>query len=789
MAGSQRVWRQAAIGLLLLGLAACAAGEAARAGDAAVKKGDWDAAVAYYRQALGHDPTRVDVKISLDHALFAAADEHAKRAKTLEDQDQLAGAAAEYRQAADLVPANSLYLSKAIALERKMREQVEATRPRPQIEQLRQQAAQTSTIPHLDPRIRVPHFTFGNGSVKDLLTNIGTLTGINITFDSAVTPTTFSITVDDTSLEDLLNQVLTANQLVYKVINPKTIFIYRDDAQSRQKYDDQFVQLFYISHADVTELVTMLTSLTQTQAGTSVRPTVQPLKTANAILVRATEPVMKTIAAIIDSADKPKAEVLVEVEILEVDRTRVRQLGIDLSQWALGFTFSPEIAPPNTATIPNAFPTQPPPFNLNTIRQGFATNNFYVTSPTALVHFLEQDNKTRILAKPQLRGREGAALTLNLGQSVPIPQTQFQAQGTGGIANQPVVQIQYRDVGVNLSMTPTVTFEDEIILTGLAVENSSIGPDVNVAGQPTTSFISRKANVTMRLRDGESNLLAGLINDSDKQNYTTLPGLSSIPILRNIFGNGNTTHDQTDIVMVVTPHIIRSHDLTAADLRPLYIGTGQNFGGGMPPTLISPDIPIRQPDAAPVTGVAAPGQPPAATTPPPAGLTTPPPTAAAAPPTSRVVPIEAVPSGPPAPEPNAAQIIVSVPTANMQLNGPVYTVPITITGVQQVGTVTLTVTYNPAVLKATVVNQGTFLQQGGVTTTFAPKVDAEKGRIDIPISRPSGANGASGTGFLASIAFQAVGAGSSSIAVSGVVLQADGKAVTVQMVPANVTVK
>jgi len=121
MAGSQRVWRRAAIGLLLLGLGACAAGEAVRAGDAAVKKGDWDAAVAYYREALGHDPTRVDVKISLDHALFAAADEHARRAKTLEDQDQFAGAAAEYRQAADLVPANSLYLSKAISLERRMR--------------------------------------------------------------------------------------------------------------------------------------------------------------------------------------------------------------------------------------------------------------------------------------------------------------------------------------------------------------------------------------------------------------------------------------------------------------------------------------------------------------------------------------------------------------------------------------------------------------------------------------------------------------------------------------------
>ena len=784
--GGGAAWRRAArataIGVVALGLSACATGRAVRSGDAAAKRGDWDTAVAYYRDALGRDPSRIDVKMSLQEAQNAAAAAHLKRARDLEAQDQLSGAAAEYRLVADLDPSNALALSKASEIERKIRDAIEASRPKPQIDQLRQQAAQTSTIPHLDPRIRVPHFAY-HGDVRTLLTVIGQQTGITVQFEPPVPHTDYEITVDDSSLEDVLNQVLTANSLTYKVLNSKTIFIYQDQPTSRQKYDDQYAQVFYISNADPQDLFNVLNTLTTGAANTATRPTITLLKGENAIFVRATEPVMRVIAGIIEATDKPKAEVLVDVEILEVDRSRVRQLGLDLSQYALGFTFSPETAAPTTSTA-TGFPSPATPFNLNTISQGVATNNFYVTAPSALIRLLEQDNKTRILAKPELRGREGSALTLNLGQSVPIAQTQFQAAGTGGIANIPATQITYKDVGVNLSMTPQVTYQDEIILQTLTVENSSIGPDITVGGQATTSFIDRKAAVTMRLRDGESNLLAGLMSDTDTRNYSSLPGLSNIPILRSIFGNGNLNRTQTDIVMIVTPHILRSHELTAADLKPMYIGTGQNLGGGTPPALISPDVPIQQPPAvAPGVPLASTGSP---TAPPAAAATAPPPSGT----NPRVVPIEAVPSIPaPQPPPPAAQVVVSVPAAPMQVGGPVYTVPVTITGVQQVGTVTLTLTYNPAVLRAEAVNQGTFMQQGGVTTTFAPKIDAAAGRIDIPISRPAGANGASGTGLLVAISFQAVGAGSSSLAVSGVVLTADGKPVTVQMVPANVTVK
>jgi general secretion pathway protein D len=782
--------RTVTVGLLALGLSACATGRAVRSGDAAAKRGDWDTAVAYYREAIGHDPGRIDVKTSLQQAMGAASAAHLKRARDLEAQDQLPGAAAEYRLAADMDPANILAMSKASEIDRKIRDAVEASRPKPQIETLRQQAAQSSPIPHLDPRLRVPHFAY-NGSVKELLTVIGNQTGIAVRFDQQVQPKQYSISVDDSSLEDVLNQVVTENQLTYKVVNTKTIFVYNDDQQSRQKYDDQYAQLFYVSNVDPTELNTVISAITTATGATASRPTVTPIKSANAILVKATEPVMRVIEQIIRAADKPKAEVLVDVEILEVDRTRVQQLGIDLSQWALGFQFSPETTAPTTSTAAG-FPTPANPFNLNTVSQGIATNNFYVTAPSALIRALEQDNKTRILAKPQLRGREGVALTLNLGQSIPIPSTQFQASATGGVNNVPVTQITYQSVGVNLSMTPQVTFDDEVILNSLTVDNSSIGPDINVAGTPTTSLIDRKATVTMRLRDGESNLLAGLISDNDKRNYSALPGLANIPILRNIFGNGNIQHDQTDIVMIVTPHILDGHHLTASDLKPMYIGTGQNLGGSTPPTLISPDIPIQQP------AIVAPGAPIAGATgtvPTTSGLSNTSGTSntSGASSTSgnnpRVVPIEAVPSTPVPAAAVGGQILITAPSTPMQVGGPVYTVPVTITGAQQVGTATITITYDPKILRATTVTQGTFMQQGGVPTTFAPKIDATAGRVDIPVARPSGTAGASGTGLLAAIAFQAVAPGSTTIGGSAVVLGSDGKAVPVQLVPTNVTIK
>jgi general secretion pathway protein D len=509
-------------------------------------------------------------------------------------------------------------------------------------------------------------------------------------------------------------------------------------------------------------------------------------KNGNMLIIKGTMPVLTAIDGIIRTVDKPRAEVMIEAEILEVNRKFLKQVGLDLNQWALGFTYSPELAPTGGASFP---PVSPPPINLGTPRQGVGVSDFYVTVPTGLVQFLESDARTKVLARPQVRGREGMTVNLGLGDDVPQPQTVFQSAAAGGIANVPTTQVQYRRVGVNLIFTPRVTYQDEIILENLQLEKSGLGPNIDVGGQTFPTFVTRTAQTTLRLRDGESNLLAGLISDETRKTSTGFPGITGLPILRNIFGNTQDELDQTDLVMIITPRIIRSHELTAEDMKAQFVGVGQNFGSGGVPPLISPDAPPApgivpqgivppgaQPGAIPAAGQPQTAQPsnPTMTT----GTPTKP----------NVVPIQpATPAGEGVG--SLGRVIVTAPSAPLTTGAP-YTVPISVEGIREpLGVLSLTVTYDPTVLRAVNVVQGTHMQQGGVTTTFAPKIDASTGRVDIAIARPFDRPGATGNAVIAAVAFEAVRSGTSPVTVQGVLTTTTGQSIPVQMVSGSVTVK
>ena len=767
------LWRWSVIGLLVLTAAGCATGRAVSRGDDAAKRGDWDAAVAYYRQALSEDPSRIEARIAMERGLREAASMHLAKARQLEAEEQLAAAAQEYRLAVEFEPANAVALTRALAVERRIRDLAEAARPRTRMEEMQQRAAQTSPIPKLDPRTPLPGLRFNNSSVRDILNMIGTSTGINITYDQGLEgPLQRPYTIDttDVPLENVLNQVLQANTLTYKVLDQRSIFIYADNAGNRAKYEDLYQQTFYLSHADVQEVTTILNQMLTTTT-TGNRPVITQHKSLNSITVRASAPMMGLIDNIVKTADKPKAEVLIDVTILEVSRQRLRELGIDLSAYAINLAFSPGLAAGATGPISfGAF-------------SNVSKNDAYATLPTAMVKFLESDSHTRLLAKPQIRGTEGRPLTLNLGDRIPVPQTTFLPVATGGVPTQPQVQYVYQPIGVNLSLTPRVTYQDEIILDPVVVDKSGLGANLDVAGQSLPTIVTRTASVSMRLRDGESNLLAGLIRQEDRDNAKSLPGISKIPILRSLFGSTSTSNDQSDIVMIVTPHIIRSREITADDLRPLYVGTSTNLGAGTTPTLISPAA--GPPPALGPGQQGAAGLPTGATPPPAGGAAAPPPAPARAP---GVVPIEPV-TGPPAQPATGTQILVRVPEGPLQMGGPPYNVPLSIDNVNQLGSLTMTITYDPKVLRATAASQGTFMQQGGVQTTFVPKIDEATGRIDIALARPATSPGATGSGFLIGVTFQAVAAGQSRIAVTAVAMTASGQPIPVQVAPATVTVK
>ena len=778
------------LGCLLVG--GCTAARAYRQAEDLVKRGEWDAAVSYYRRALEVEPDRPEYRIALERAMTRASRAHLDLARELEQRDDLQAAIVEYRKAAEYDGSNQLAAQRANQLEITVRDRIEAARPKPKVEEMRERASQSTQPPLLNPASREPiDLRFTNASTQDILNFIANATGINVIYDRDFRPTPFSIQLEGVALEEALNQIVTTNQLWYKVLNERTILIIPDTVQKRQQLEEQVVRTFYISHVDPQEVSQMLTQVLRFTGG--VAPFVSPNKNTNTITVRGTAPVVAIFERIIQGIDKPRAEIVVDVEILEVNRSRAKEYGLNLSSYSLGTVFSPE-SRPGTATGGTGGTTTSL-FNLNTISQGISTADFYLAVPQAVVRFLESDSQTKLIAKPQLRGAEGTKLTLDLGDEIPVPSTTFTALAAGGAASSPLTSFQYRTVGIRVEMTPRVTFENEIVLDVL-VENSSLGQSINIAGQALPTFGTRKVQTRLRLREGESNLLAGLLREDDRRQLRGFPGLLRLPILKQLLSDNEETVGQTDIVMLMTPRIVRTHSLTQQNLDPIFIGTQQNVGLGGPAPLIAPPT-------SPVSGSGAdPGaQPRFGPTAPTPGMTMPMPPASA-PPATRPEPSPAAPDAdvaPPAQTSAAggappsvgptAQVMISPPGPEFRVGGGPYTVPISISGASRVSVLSISVSFNPALVRVQSVQEGSFMRQGGSNVTFNQQVDAGTGRVDITVMRTGDVTGASGAGLLAALLLTPVAPGALSLSVNGVGSAPDSAPLPLQFAPVTITIK
>jgi general secretion pathway protein D len=385
-----------------------------------------------------------------------------------------------------------------------------------------------------------------------------------------------------------------------------------------------------------------------------------------------------------------------------------------------------------------------------------------------------------------------------------------------------------------VDMTPTVTLEGDIRLD-LTLTLSTRKADVIIAGVNIPSFGNREVTTRLRLRDGESNLLAGLLQETERKALSGFPGAIHVPVLSQLFSANDQQIDQTDIVMLLTPHIIRTHEITEDDLKPIYIGSQQNLGLNGPPPLIAPPAepppvvgaapaaagppttgvpsqpnPLRQqpavmppPGTTPVPGtVPAPAPPPQATP----AVTTPavPPEPAA--PTPQAAPATPTPPEPPPATPPAAQttpaapvvpntssgvgstqIIISPPSTAIRVGGGPYTFALSVTDASRLSSVTLTLIFDPTKLRVTRVQEGSFMRMGGTSVTFTQQVSAN--RIDITIVRSADATGASGTGVLAAVLFEAIAAGPSQLSLSGTATGPGGTAMGLRMTPVTVTVQ
>jgi general secretion pathway protein D len=859
------------VAALALCLAGCAAGMAFRRGVEAARRGEWDAAVVHYREALQADPDKPEYKIELERAMVAASHGHLQAAREFEQKGELDAAVREYRRASEYDPSNRQAAAKVAELDRIIRDRIEASRPKPPLEQMRERASQLSPQPELNPASREPlNFKFNAQSVREILNFIGAASGINITFAQEFRdPPPYTVQLDGVTLEQALQQILSANNLFYKVLNPRTIIVIPDTAQNRAKYEEQVVRVFYLSHADATEVAQIINGVLRIP-GVTLLPAVIPNKTKNTLTVRGSAAMVQIIERVVTANDRPAAEVVLDVQILEVNRNRAKQFGLNLSQYSVTGIFSPESAPTVATTGENAGSISVPPFNANTISAGISAADWYLTVPQAIVNFLESDTQTRLVAKPQLRGSEGQKITLNLGDKIPVVQTSFASLGgPGSVATQPLSSYTYQDIGVNVIMTPRVTFEDDVVLE-LKVESSTLGNNIVIAGQSLPTFGNRSIETRIRLRDGESTLLAGLLREDQRRAITGIIGLMRLPGFRDLFSSNDNALNTTDIVMLITPHIVRTHELRQTDVNPIYIGTQQSIGLGGPPPLIAPapaetapvpgeSAPRPQPaqPAPPGTTLPVPGvlpipQPPTTPPPPPQQPQAPPPqtpeatgvspsapgtttgftssgfTSEGTTPNTAPAPQGAAegaagimttgPAGATAPGPAGAtpprdtgaaagagttapaagaqggaaptaQIAITPPGTELRVGGGPYTVPVSINDAPRITTVSVSITYNPSLVRVRSVQEGSFMRQGGVTAAFTQQIDAAAGRVDITITRGQDMVGASGTGLMAALLVDAVAPGPATFSPSGAASGPAGTTVSVQASPVTVTVK
>ena len=787
----RRLTEVSALVLTLGLLTGCAAGKAFSRGEDRARVGDWDAAVTYYREATQADPDKAEYRIALERAMVNASRAHFDTARQLEAKDQLDAALQEYRRVVEYDPGNRQAADRAVQLERTIRERLEASRPKSAIAALREQARLAAAPPLLNPASRAPiDISFKQASLRDILMFLSNATAINIIYDASFQdrPVTVQLTG---SIEQALSTLLSSNGHFYSILDDRTIVVAQDTAPNRLKYERQVALMLPIAYADATELAQTLTAITRTQTGVTVPPVIIANKTNNTIMVRATQPVIDVIQALVLANDKPRAEITLDVEILEVDREHVRKLGLQLTNYSVGAIFSPERVPGS--------PPQPP-FNLNTVSQGISTSDFYLGVPSAVVDFLESDTNTKFLANTTLRGAEGTPLTLKVGADEPYLTTTFAPLAGGGANVNPLSSYTFRTVGINVQATPRVTDSGDILLD-LTMSNDTLGP-LRVVGDTTApSFPTRSVTSRLRLRDGESHLLAGLLQDEERRSMKGFPGVMSVPILRQLFSNDDKTIRQTDIVMLITPRIIRTHEYTAQDLAPIYVGTNQNFGLTGPPPLIA--TPAVEPAPGPVVPPPAAPQAPEV---PPQGLPKPTVPLGGTPglvttPGAQAQPASQTPAEPPAqrdltaPPPSAtalapaAQVSVTAPAGDVRVGSGPYLVPVYVSGVSRASTITLTVTYNPAILRMRALQEGSFLRQGGVNVVFTPNTDAATGRIDLTFVRTGDTVGASGSGLLAAIQFDANAAGSSPLTISGVATNPGGATIPLQFIPGSVVVR
>jgi general secretion pathway protein D len=530
-------------------LVGCASSNAFHVGEKAESNQDYTQAVLQYSRAVKLDPNNLTYRKSLARARARASEEHAIAGRRLAARGLLKEAGDELQLALDLTPGSPAILADI--------KDLESLKPKPS-GATKKPDAQDTILPGLDlpPAAREPlGLSFRGASLRDAYLALGRAIGINFIFDPQFQDTSIDLDLRGVPVTDALRAFAHVGHTFHAVVGTNTVIVVPDNTNKRKDYEQQVVKTIFLSNADPKAAADLL------RIALGARR-VAALPDVNAVTITDTPDKVVAAEHILDVIDKRRAEVVVEVELLEVNRNRLQDYGIEITSGVAG------VGGIAGAIFPNPAKT----FTLND--NPYSKENLVISSlPGVIYRLLKTDSSTRLLANPKLRATEGQTAQARFGEEVPVPVTTFTPLAAGTINQQPFTSFNYKNVGVNIDLTPRVHEEGEVSLE-LKVEISSLAAATTVAGvQSLPTFNTRTVTSHIRMVDGETTVLAGLISDTERRSLTGLPGLSDLPIIGHLFSSHHTESDQTDIVMTLRPHVVLRPEISPDDLRAFALGS------------------------------------------------------------------------------------------------------------------------------------------------------------------------------------------------------------------------
>ncbi|MDP9146806.1 MAG: hypothetical protein M3N22_04050 [Acidobacteriota bacterium] len=528
----------------------------------AESKKEYDQAFDSFRQASALKPKEPKYINAYLRARAVAAAQHVVTGRKLRDSGKMQEALLEFQRACEIDGTNFDAVQESqrtIFLMNKQAEAENAAVAKAVVQAL--PAMELQSPVELEPSPNTPITLHMTTTSDNIYRTIGKLGGINVLFDLDYKPQRITIDFNDVMMHEALRMLALESKTFWRAISPTTIFV--SSESKRKEFETNVMRTFYLRNAsnpaELQEVVGTLKGLLDISR-------IQVNPTHSTITLRGTPDQMVLAEKLIADVDKPKAEVVIDVAVMQVSRDRLNTLGTN-------------VPTSSTVALQQAAAAVATGGAGNLVKLGSFNGTSFVTNlPSASFTFLTSDGNTKILQRPQIRAMDNGKATLKIGDRVPIATGSF-SPGIGGGSVSPLVntQFQYLDVGVNIDITPHIHSNHEVTLK-MVLEISSVTGTQNIGGISQPVIGQRRIEHETRLEDGDINLIGGILEDSETQSLSGYPWLTKIPILKYLFGQETKDHRQDEIVFAITPHIVRAETVTDENQRLIEVGTANSIG-------------------------------------------------------------------------------------------------------------------------------------------------------------------------------------------------------------------